>query len=268
MPRPKDEKNRGAAGIPVGIAVAPPRAQSARDEKVPSRRLSTPAAAFYARVWSTARFSCTSLLRGLGCSESDAEEVFADAYATTMARIDPIERGFKEPQIVRRLQVACRWRMSELRRRQRVVQEIAIGDPQPPANLDADEPHEGAERSEAIAIGKEALESLSPTDRLIFQLRYQQDFSPAEIRERIPSLTREGYRKAIQRSNKRVLAAYRQIESGERCKELARGALIKYVSGAAGPELAQAVQAHLRHCRACRQRTPAGRTLDPDRKAI
>jgi RNA polymerase sigma factor (sigma-70 family) len=256
MEIPIDQNQQGTVAIPVGMATSRGRArQHPGEEQAPLRRLSLAAAAFYERVWISARFSCMGLLRSLGCSESEAEEVFADTYAAVMARIDPIEQGLQEPQMVRRLQVACRWRMGELRRRQRVVHEIAMAEPEPPADLNADEPHEGAERREAIEIGKEALATLSPSDRLVFQLRYQQDLSPDEIRERVPWLTKEGYRKAIQRSNKRVLTAYRKIESGERCKELDRGALDRYISGIAGPELAQTVEAHLSHCRACRRRT-------------
>ncbi len=242
-------ENGGGAAARMGVAARPPTTQRGEREG----RLSKSAAAIYERLRKSAEAGCLGLLRRLGASEAEAEEVFSETYVRVMERVDPVKLDLAEPQLVNLLKVACRRQLIELRRREGVIKEVAIPEVESlVANPDAG-PEVLAERSEAIEVGREALLSLPQRDRLVFQLRYEQDLTPAEVQSRVPGLTPNRYRKAIQRANAKVLDAYLRIQSGERCEELDRATLTRFISGAASADLAERVEAHLRHCRACRR---------------
>lgn|GEM_PF-2573098 len=218
-------------------------------------RLSPQTAAFYEQLWESAQAGCLGLLARLGCSQAEAEEIFADTYARVMERLDPIECDLHEAQMVAVTKTACRRELIDRRRRREgVLREVPVpeaGLTEP--DLDAEDPHELAERSEAIAIGEEAVLSLRPRERLVFWLRHHEDRSPAEVRELVPHLCEPGYRRAIQRANAEVLAAFSRIESGRRCGEFDQPTLSSYICGTAEPDAAASIEAHLRHCRACQR---------------
>ncbi len=247
-------ENRDGAAIRIRMAAPPPGTKTAAVNDAEPGRLSEQAATFYEDLWSSARAGGVGLLRRLGCSQAEAEEVFADTYTRVMAKVDPVKRGLAEPQMVNLIKVACRRRLLNLRRHEGVLKEVAVPEVEPVDGNDDDEPYERAESSEAIAIGQEAVLSLPPRDRLVFQLRYYQDLSPEEIQRRVPRLSPHGYRKSIQRSNARVLAAYERIESGRRCEELRGATLTGFLAGTLGADLAETVESHLNHCRSCQRR--------------
>jgi RNA polymerase sigma factor (sigma-70 family) len=218
------------------------------------RRLSLAEAQFYARVYDPARRGSLAELRRRGCDEQEAEELFAAAYAKVMESVDPIERCFSAPQMVRFVKRAC-WRglLDERRRHAQRVEPAEVRPQRLRPESPVEAPAELAEEREAVAIGREALAMLSERDRLVFTRRHLQGRSPEEIVAEMPGLSLRTYRKVIQRANARVLDAYARIEAGERCAEMKDTLLRRYVAGESPPAERGAVEAHLAHCRACRQ---------------
>lgn len=217
------------------------------------RRLSLAEAQFYARAYDPARRGSLAELRRRGCDEHEAEELFAASYAKVMEAVDPIEREFSTSQMVRFVKRACCRRLIDEDRRR--VQ-LTRPDARPP-RLRPESPVETlgelAEEREAVAIGREALATLSERDRLIFALRHLQGLEPGEIVAQTPGLSMRTYRKVIQRANARVLDAYARIEAGERCAEMEDALLRRYLAGESDAAELRAAEAHLAHCRACRQ---------------
>ena len=213
------------------------------------RRLSLAEAQFYARVYGPARKGSMAELRRRGCDEHEAEELFAASYAKVMEAVDPLEREFSTDQMVRFVKRACCHRLIDERRR-RIAREES-----PPSSAESptEPPPELAEERESVAIGREALAMLSERDRLIFTRRHLQGLDPEEILAETPGLSMRTYRKVIQRANARVLDAYGRIQAGERCAEMEGTLLRRYVAGEGDAGERRAVEAHLAHCRACRQ---------------
>jgi RNA polymerase sigma factor (sigma-70 family) len=225
----------------------PPSAPAGR------RRLSVEEARFYAKVYDSARRGSVNELRQKGCSEEEAEEFFATAFGKVMERVNPIEREFKEPQMVDFIKRASWTCMIDERRRRGQRPEIELGQVRSLSDATAESPDEAAEEREAVAIGREALEMLSERDRLIFRQRHQMNLSPEEILENMPGLSLRTYRKVIGRANARVLDAFERIEGGARCEEMEAGLLRRYVGGESSAAEQSSVQAHLAHCRSCQK---------------
>ncbi len=227
------------------------KARSGRRRKAatPGRRLSLAEAEFYARVYDPARRGSMAELRRRGCSDQEAEELFAASYAKVMESVDPIEREFSSPQMVRFVKRACWHRLVDERRRR-----IVRSEPPPrPAESPTEQPGELAEERETVAAGREALAMLPERDRLIFLRRHLLGMLPEEIVAETPGLSMRTYRKIIQRANTRVLASFERIEAGERCAEMEGVLLRRYVVGESPPDELRAIEAHLAHCRACGQ---------------
>jgi len=246
---------RGGGGGPgSGAEPGPPsRGEPGLARRHPAtprqRRLSLAEAQFYARVYDPARRGSLAELRRRGCDEHEAEELFATAYAKVMEAVDPIERCFSAPQMVRFVKRACCRRLIDERRQLAQRGEPAALLPR----VTPESPTELAEEREAVAIGRETLTMLSERDRMIFTRRHLQGRSPEEIVAETPGLSMRTYRKVIGRANARVLDAYARIEAGERCAEMESALLRRYVAGESGASEREAVKAHLAHCRACQQ---------------
>jgi RNA polymerase sigma factor (sigma-70 family) len=214
-------------------------------------RLSPEASRFYEDVYPSARKGSLRELRRRGCSEEEAEDFFSTAYAKVMASVDPVARGFSEPEMVNFIKRAAKHVMLDERRRQGQRPEVELSAVPSLSDAGAESPDEVAVEREAVAMGREALQMLSDRDRLIFRQRHQMDLSPEEILERTPGLSLRTYRKIIQRANGRVMAAYQRIEGGERCEEMEAGLLRRYVAEECEKAERLAVEVHLDHCRAC-----------------
>lgn len=169
-----------------------------------------------------------------------------------METVDPVARQFAVPQMVNLLKTSCQRRMIDERRHQGVLRRVPLGDAGALPDDDSDTPLEVAESHETIAIGREAVASLSDRDRQVFVQRHQLGLDPEEILENFPGLSRRTYRKIMQRANARVLQAFEEIDSGDRCRDMERRYLRGYVSNQSSAADATAVEAHLSHCRACR----------------
>lgn len=214
-------------------------------------RLTVQVAKFYASVYESARSGSLGDLRKRGCSESEAEEIFAATFEKVMEAVDPIARDFLPAQMVNFIKRACQRRLIDERRHRSVLRDVELSDVRELSDGSAPGPDEIVEALEANAIGREALLALSEQDRIVFLQRYQMNLSPEEILENIPGLTQRAYRRAIQRANRRVLAAFEQIHSGERCEEMGREMLVRFLAGEGGEKESEVVVAHLDHCRAC-----------------
>lgn len=217
------------------------------------RTLSVAEAQFYARVYDPARKGSLAELRRRGCSEQEAEELFAAAYARVMESVDPIERHFDAPQMVQLVKRACWRRLVDERRRLLLRDESDAKLSHPWHESPAESPTELAEEHEAVAVGREAVAMLPERDRLIFLRRHLLGMLPEEILAETPGLSMRTYRKIIQRANARVKEAFERIEAGERCEEMEGSLLSRYVLGESPTAERSAVEAHLAHCGACRQ---------------
>jgi RNA polymerase sigma factor (sigma-70 family) len=218
-----------------------------------TRTLSVAEAQFYARVYDPARKGSLAELRRRGCDDQEAEDLFSATYAAVMESVDPIERCFSAPQMVQLIKRAC-WRRLVDERRRLILREEPGPKPRPLRRESPTEsPPELAEEREAVAIGREAMATLSERDRIVFLRRHLLGMLPEEILAETPGLSRRTYRKVIQRANARVRDAFERIEAGERCAEIEGGLLARYVLGESPPAERRAVEAHLAHCGACRQ---------------
>ena len=214
-------------------------------------KLSPEASRFYGSVYDSAKKGSIAELRRRGCSPEEAEEFFSTAFEKVMASVDPVARGFSAPQMVNFIKRAA-WRaMLDERSRRGQRPEVELSAIQSLSDSGAESPDEFAVEREAVAIGREALQMLSERDRLIFRQRHQLDLLPEEILQRTPGLSLRTYRKIIQRANSRVLAAFEQIEGGERCEEMESSLLRRYVADRCPESEQLAVEVHLAHCRAC-----------------
>ena len=63
-------------------------------------RLSVETAHYYARLYTAARASCLGELRRAGCSEEEAEDIFAATIERIMRKLDPPREGFAAAQTV------------------------------------------------------------------------------------------------------------------------------------------------------------------------
>jgi DNA-directed RNA polymerase specialized sigma24 family protein len=224
-------------------------------DKTSGAKLSSEAARFYASIFEMARRACIAELRAIGCPEADAEEHFMATCEKLIRTVDPIGRDFDPPQMVNFMKTTCKRRfVDERRHRARYPQTELTGIPslQDPTT---ERPDEVAEDRELVWMGRKAIRLLPRTDQLVFLLRYVFELSPAEIQSRMPGLNRRVYRRALERSNKRVLAAYEEIDQGG-CERLDLACLTRYLFGEASDAERSQVKAHLQHCLPC-QRTSA-----------
>lgn len=229
--------------------------EAARTQDIADRagngRLSPEAVRFYRRVYRPARAGCLHQLRGAGCSEEEAEEIFQATLERVMETVDPISRRFAVPQMVNLLKTSCHRRLIDERRHQGVLQRVPLGDAGAMPDDESDTPVEVAESHEMVAMGREAVASLSERDRQVFVQRHQLGLGPDEILENFPGLSRRTYRKIMQRANFRVLQAFEEIDSGDRCEVMECRYLRGFVANQISAGEATTVEAHLNHCRAC-----------------
>ncbi len=174
------------------------------------------------------------------------------ACEKVMRSIDPIARAFEPPQMVALLKIASKRRLIDDRRHRAVLTEIGLDRVGGLTDSTAATPEEVVEDREIVAIGREAVSTLSPRDQRIFRLRHQLALSPAEVREQLPGLSPRAYRRRIEKGNARVLEAFDDIVSGHRCDEM-EVVLRLHARGAMSVRQAEAVELHLAHCSACKR---------------
>lgn len=208
---------------------------------------------FYQQAYGPAQAGCLNELRNAGCTEEEAEEVFAATFEHVMRTVDPVARSFAIPQMVNLLKKACRRKLIDVRRHDGVLRRVPLGEVGSVSDNSLDTPEELVERHETVEIGREAVASLPDRDRRVFVHRHGHGLGADEILERMPDLTRRSYRRILQRANAKVLRAFEEIDSGARCRDMERNHLQRYVSTMASEDEVAAVEAHLQRCRACQQ---------------
>lgn len=216
-----------------------------------STGLSVEAAHHYARVYGAARAGCLGELCRAGCSEEEAEDIFAATLERIMGKRDPPGEGYGQAQTVALLKKACRQRLIDERRRHDVLRIVPLSEALARCDPTSQSTEESAEAREAVAIGSEAISSLPERDRRIFLQRHRLGLSPEEILRRNPGLSRRTYRKVMQRANARALAAFEEIRSGARCAEMRSAQLRRYVAEETSETERRTIRAHLGHCRSC-----------------
>lgn len=112
-----------------------------------------------------------------------------------------------------------------------------------------DGPEERAERQEAIARSREALQALKPAELRTLTL-LAEGYSYAEIGE-LTGFSQTKVNRCLAEGRDRFRRLISRSEDGSRCEELAP-ALSAFCDGEAGPEQEAAVREHLRACAFCR----------------
>jgi len=113
----------------------------------------------------------------------------------------------------------------------------------------ADGPPERAERREAVARGREALQALKPQERRALTL-LAEGYSYREI-GKITGFSQTKVNRCLAEGRKRFRDLVARNVDGSRCAELVP-LLSSFCDGEAGPEDAAAVREHLRACVQCR----------------
>lgn len=216
-------------------------------------QLSPEAARFFAEVYESARRGCMKELRDCGCSEAEAEDLFSATFQSVLEKVDPIGRNFAKPQMVNLLKTSSRRRLIDERRHQAVLRQVELSEVRSLADSSAESPDEVAVEKEALDIGREAVLTLPRRERMVFHQRHQLRLTPQEIQKRVPGLTPRSYRKIIERANTQVLEAFERIDRGERCEDMKRTLLRRFVAETMPEEERESVEAHLQRCRACQQ---------------
>jgi RNA polymerase sigma factor (sigma-70 family) len=110
-------------------------------------------------------------------------------------------------------------------------------------------PAERAERAEAIARSREALQSLKPQELRALTL-LAEGYSYAEIGE-LTGYSQTKVNRALAEGRERFRRFMAGSEAGERCAEM-RPLISAFCDGEAGAAEAAALREHLRHCAHCR----------------
>ena len=191
--------------------------------------------------------------RRFSLCEDDAEDALQRALEILLRKA-PSE----DPRdLVRWTQTVVRHEALAVRRdRERILGGPAASAPEPgredwtaliPSELAG--PAERAERAEAIARSREALQSLKPQELRALTL-LAEGYSYAEIGE-LTGYSRTKINRALAEGRERFRRFMAGSEAGERCAEM--GPLISaFCDGEAGAAEATALREHLRHCAHCR----------------
>ena len=114
---------------------------------------------------------------------------------------------------------------------------------------EADGPPERAERREAVARSREALQSLKPQELRALSL-LAEGYSYAEIGE-ITGYSHTKINRCLAEGRERFRSLVSRTEDGTRCVEM-RPVISAFCDGEAGAEEAAALREHLRACAQCR----------------
>jgi hypothetical protein len=129
----------------------------------------------------------------------------------------------------------------------------------------ADGPADRAERSDAVARSREALQALKPQELRALTL-LAQGYSYVEISE-ITGYSHTKINRCLAEGRERFRNLLARSEDGRRCVEL-RPLLSAFCDGEAGPGEAVALREHLRACGSCRATLRAYRAAAPAAAAL
>ena len=189
---------------------------------------------------------------GRALTEEEAEDVYAAAWAATLAAL----RGRGDRMSDEELRayvltaVASQARKELRRRARRPSVALEPAHEQAVADVHVPLPDEAAISAESAGVARDLLSSLPPRRRAVMLLRYGWGLAPGEVCSLISGLSPRAYRKEVTRGVEQLIERLGQHESGEWCRS--REPILRdYIAGTAGEDERRQIEHHLGHCRAC-----------------
>jgi RNA polymerase sigma factor (sigma-70 family) len=191
---------------------------------------------------------------GRAFSPDEVEDVYANAWTSTLAALRGRERSMTDDELRSYLLTAVANHASkEMRRRSRKpaspledVHAQVVSDPHQLS------PDERATGSETGSQARDVLSSLPKRRRAVMLLRYGWGLEPKEICRLVEGLSPRAYRKEITRGVEQMIERFRSLEAGEWCST--REPLLRdYVAGTADEDEKRQALEHIAHCRACHE---------------
>ena len=189
---------------------------------------------------------------GGALSSEEVEDVYGNAWASTLAALRGRERRLDDDELRSYLLTAVANHASkEMRRRSRKpTSELREAHAQTVSDAHQPSPEERAVGAEAGSVIRDVLSSLPARRRAVILLRYGWGLEPAEICSLVSDLSPRAYRKEITRGIGEVIERLRQVESGAWCRS--REPIIRdYVAGVGSDESERQARQHIEHCRQC-----------------
>jgi RNA polymerase sigma factor (sigma-70 family) len=189
---------------------------------------------------------------GGALSSEEVEDVYGNAWASTLAALRGRERRLDDEELRSYLLTAVANHASkEMRRRSRKpTSELREAHAQTVSDAHQPSPEELAVGAEAGAVVRDVLSSLPARRRAVILLRYGWGLEPAEICGLVSNLSPRAYRKEITRGIGEVIERLRQVESGAWCRS--REPMIRdHVAGVATGDCERQALQHIDHCRQC-----------------
>ncbi len=191
---------------------------------------------------------------GRALSADEVEDVYANAWTSTLAALRGREREMDDEDLRAYLLTAvARHASKEMRRRSRKpISALEDSQAQVLSDLHDPTPEERAVGSESGSLARDVLSSLPRRRRTVMLLRYGWGLGPKEVCGLVEGLSPRAYRKEVTRGVEQMIEGLRQAESGEWC--ISREPMLRdYVSGTADSEVRLQVTRHIDHCRSCHQ---------------
>ena len=191
---------------------------------------------------------------GRAFSAEEVEDVYANAWTSTLAALRGRERTMSDEDLRSYLLTAVANHASkEMRRRTRKpsspledVHAQVLADPHQLS------PDERASGSETGSQARDVLSSLPPRRRAVMLLRYGWGLEPKEVCRLVDGLSSRAYRKEVTRGVEQMIERFRSVETGEWC-ETREPLLRDYVAGTADEDRRRQALEHIAHCRACHE---------------
>ncbi len=197
-------------------------------------------------------FALKRTARRYSLDAEDAEDAYQRALEIVLTKAPTTDLR----ELIRWTQTVTKHEAMAVREsRQRVASYRATGRPEGDADpvalipATADGPDERAERSEAIARSREALQALKPAELRALTL-LAEGYSYAEIGE-LTGFSQTKINRLLAEGRNRFRSFLSSSEDGSRCQEL-RPLLSAFCDGETRPEDAATVREHLRACARCR----------------
>ena len=189
---------------------------------------------------------------GGAISAEEVEDVYANAWASTLAALRGRERRMDDDELRSYLLTAVANHASkEMRRRsRRPTSALDETHSQTVSDSHQPSPEERAVGNETGSVTRDVLSSLPPRRRAVILLRYGWGLEPKEICSLVRDLSPRAYRKEITRGIEQMIERLKQADSGEWCRS--REPILRdYVAGTATEEARRQAVQHIDHCRHC-----------------
>lgn len=189
---------------------------------------------------------------GKALSAEEVEDVYANAWASTLAALRGRERRMDDDELRSYLLTAVANHASKEMRRRSRKPTSALDETHAQTLSDSHQPspEERAVGAETGSVTRDLLASLPPRRRAVMLLRYGWGLEPKQVCSLVSNLSARAYRKEITRGIEEMIERLRQVESGEWCNS--REPILRdYVAGTASEEVQRQALTHIGHCRQC-----------------